>query len=189
MENGFQKYKLSKEKSLIFNVVDDYKMSVEEYYFLHMFYLTHTLASSESNLSFSYIEYGWNSNSYLSNGAKKEICKLFDLENENVFMIASETNDLKSIFSKLKLTDNEDDYSFERVGIANQKGSNRFEKLLILIRNCLAHGAYRLKYYDDVKMVIMQDQKDRNVTGRAIIKLSTLLSIAKAIDKNGLLQK
>ena len=189
MKNEFEKYRLIKEKSLLFKLQNDYELSKEEYALIHKFYLTHTLVTSESDSSFSYLEYGWISNSYVSNGAKKEICKLLDLENENVFMMASETNDLKSIYNKIKLNDNEGDYSSERVALSNQKGSNQFEKFLILVRNCLAHGVYRFKYYNDVKMVIMQDQKDRNVTGRAIIKLSTLLNIAKAIDKNGLLQK
>lgn len=189
MKKEYGKYRLIKEKSILFNANNDYELSTEEYALLYMFYLTHTLVSTESDMSFSYVEYGWNSNSYVSNGAKKEMRKLFDFENEKVFMMASEANDLKSIYNKLKLNDNESDYSSERVALSNQKGSNQFEKFLILVRNCLAHGAYRLKYYNDVKMVIMQDQKDRNVTGRAIIKLSTLLDIVKAIDKNGLLQK
>lgn len=189
MKKGFEKYKLVKEKSLLFNVHNDFELSTEEYVLIHTFYLTYTLVSSASDLSISYIGYGWKSNSYISNGAKNEICKFIDLDNESVFMVASEENNLKDIYSELKLNDNENDFSFERVALCNSKGSNRFEKFLILIRNCLAHGAYRLKYYNGAKMVIMQDQKDRNVTGRAIIKLSTLLDIAKAIDKNGLLEK
>lgn len=187
MKADYEKYKYVKEKSLLFNVKNDYELSEDEYFLIHAFYLTFTPVSSESDMSLSYIDYGWNSNSYVDNGIKTRITKLFNIDDKKVFVVASKENSLRQIYEMLNLNDNEKDYSFERIGLSNSKGSNHFEKLLILVRNCLAHGAYRLKYCENIKMVIMQDRKDSNVTGRAIIKLTTLLSIVELVDKNNLL--
>lgn len=61
-------------------------------------------------------------------------------------------------------------------------------KFFYRIRNGFAHGKYCLRLSEDnIKMVIIQDNDKYNVTGRIVVRLSTLLNFINEIDINNLI--
>ena len=80
------------------------------------------------------------------------------------------------------------DLSFERCVIGKTSENNKYLKLFYRIRDGFAHGKYCLRLSEDnVKMVVIQDDNGNNVTGRIVIRLSTLLNFITEIDINNLI--
>lgn len=80
------------------------------------------------------------------------------------------------------------DLSFERCVIGKTWENNVYLKLFHRVRDGFAHGKYCLRLSEDnIKMVVIQDDDSNNVTGRIVIRLSTLLNFITEIDINNLI--
>ena len=73
------------------------------------------------------------------------------------------------------------------IGKTTQEG-NKYTKLFYRIRNGFAHGRFALKYDSNhIKMVVIQDWDTKNVTGRIVLKLQTLLDFIETVDRNNII--
>lgn len=80
------------------------------------------------------------------------------------------------------------DLSFERCVIGITRENNKYLKFFHRVRDGFAHGKYCLRLSENnVKMVVIQDDDGNNVTGRIVIRLSTLLNFITEIDINKLI--
>ncbi len=188
MANAKQTYKYISSNSILGeNFVNEYNLSIEEYYKLYSFFVTYSLCGTQSYQKRSLKDYGWESESIQNNPQLYSSLKsILDLYQPN-FQFTNKDN-LDELFTKLNLPDGIiNDLSVER-GVLIQKGeSNHYFRLFYRIRDGFAHGKFCLRYSDNSeKMIVIQDN-DNNVTARLVIKLSTLLSFISVIDRNHLI--
>ncbi len=192
-----QRYKYIKNNSILCGVIDEYVLSIYEYSMLYSFFVTYSCCGTQSYKKRSFADYGWTNFSRKINDKKPNpsiylkdaLSGIIDLDDTSHFIFTDEDN-LKSCFVSLNLTDGMlDDYDTERVVIARTNETSRYLKLFYRIRDGFAHGKFKLVFASNrEKMVLVQDDDGHNVTARILIKLKTLLSMIKAIDKNTLIQ-
>ena len=194
-DNSTENTKPKTSKSILTDLEDEYKFTTDEYIILHLFYITHCMSNSASNKCKSLIDYGWTKNNIVDSGAKNELQKIFDIENTSQFDISGDNKSEKSLDAlknKYNLLPSKLDKDFiqEKGFIESNKNDNGYVCLFKHIRNCLAHGRYKLVYSkDNVKMVIMEDKNsDNKITARLVLKLDTLIGFIHTIDKNNLLE-
>lgn len=199
MANEKQTYQYKSEDSILSGLTDDYTLSIVEVYRLYTFYVTYSMCGSQSMKKRSIADYGWTIipalkkknqvNPTLSNtGLDTELKKVLDLESAS--FVFTDKNDLKKRFDDNNLSDGSlTDYDTERcvIGKTTQEG-NKYTKLFYRIRNGLAHGRFAMKYDSNhIKMVIIQDWDTKNVTGRIVLKLQTLLDFIETVDRNNII--
>ena len=199
MANEKQKYQYKSEDSILSGLTDDYTLSIVEVYRLYTFYVTYSMCGSQSMKKRSIADYGWTIipalkkknqvNPTLSNtGLDTELKKVLDLESAS--FVFTDKNDLKKRFDDNNLSDGSlTDYDTERcvIGKTTQEG-NKYTKLFYRIRNGFAHGRFALKYDSNhIKMVVIQDWDTKNVTGRIVLKLQTLLDFIETVDRNNII--
>jgi hypothetical protein len=199
MANEKQTYQYKSEDSILSGLTDDYTLSIVEVYRLYTFYVTYSMCGSQSMKKRSIADYGWTIipalkkknqvNPTLSNtGLDTELKKVLDLESAS--FVFTDKNDLKKRFDDNNLSDGSlTDYDTERcvIGKTTQEG-NKYTKLFYRIRNGFAHGRFALKYDSNhIKMVVIQDWDTKNVTGRIVLKLQTLLDFIETVDRNNII--
>ena len=80
------------------------------------------------------------------------------------------------------------DLSFERCVIGKTNATNKYLKLFYRVRDGFAHGKFCLRLSkENIKMIVIQDDDGHNVTGRIVIRLSTLIAFITAVDINHLI--
>lgn len=199
MANEKQTYQYKSEDSILSGLTDDYTLSIVEVYRLYTFYVTYSMCGSQSMKKRSIADYGWTIipalkkknqvNPTLSNtGLDTELKKVLDLESAS--FVFTDKNDLKKRFDDNNLSDGSlTNYDTERcvIGKTTQEG-NKYTKLFYRIRNGFAHGRFALKYDSNhIKMVVIQDWDTKNVTGRIVLKLQTLLDFIETVDRNNII--
>ena len=183
-----QTYKYRINASIVRNGLDDYSLSVEEYYRLYSFYVTYSLCGNQSIKKRYFVDYGWPSNSIKGTNLGKELHSLIDLRNNSHFCFSKENNLIEK-FEELDLQDGIiSNLEYERAVIGITNGDNNYLKLFYRIRDGFAHGRFNLRYSSQYeKMVVIQDNDSVNVTARIVIKLETLLNFIDVIDMNGII--
>lgn len=199
MANEKQTYQYKREDSILFGLTDDYALSIVEVYRLYTFYVTYSMCGNQSMKKRSIADYGWTIvpalkkknevNPTLSNtGLDTELKRVLDLESDS--FVFTDKNDLKKRFDDNNLSDGTlTDFDTERcvIGKTSQE-SNKYTRLFYRIRNGFAHGRFALKYDSNhIKMVVIQDWDFKNVTGRIVLKLQTLLDFIEAVDRNNII--
>lgn len=189
-------YAYIKEQSILYSVQNEYEFSENDYYKLYSFFVTYSMCENQSMKQRDFEKYGWESNLLeLSINSKKKKTPLYntlhdvlDLNNKN-FLFYSENKDYKKMFEDCDLHNGAiRNCDTERAVIGQSNDRNKYLKLFRHIRNCLAHGKFVLRYSsENEKMIIMQDNHNRNVTARMVLKLTTLLNFVDRIDLNGLI--
>lgn len=191
-ERAKQTYKYQECKSIIYGLEDEFWFSKDEYYLLYSFYVTYSLCGRQSLKKRKIEDYGWGTaseaKSYAKSGLKAALQNVVNLMDNSQF-IFTEENDLKDQFEALNLKDGiPDDISTERCVVARTSETNPYYKLFYRIRDGLAHGCFTLQYGKNrERMFIMQDHDSNNVTARIILKVSTLIDMAKTVNKNNLI--
>lgn len=191
-----QTYKYKKEKSIVYGIKDQYSLSKDEYYMLYSFFVTYSMCPNQSGKSKSFVDYGWGDNILVRNiNGKQQLTDLYlalknvlDLDkNEN--FIFTDKNELKEKFISLDLGDGIlHNFDTERAVIGKTNAANKYLKLFYRIRDGFAHGNFKLVFSsNNEKIVVIQDNNNTNVTGRIVIRLSTLLGFVNAVDKNNML--
>lgn len=186
---GKQTYKYKIADSILGTSRDDYELSRDEYFKLYSFYVTYSMCPGQSDKSRDFLSYGWQSNKTSEAKLSEALKSVVDLH-KNANFIFTEKNDLKDRFADLTLTDGPvADLSFERSVVGSTTAvSGNYLKLFYRIRDCLAHGKFKLRLNDSgQKFVVMQDNSKYNVTARIVIKLDTLLGFVSVVDSAGLI--
>ncbi len=191
-----QTYRYIKENSIIYNQVDDYVLSLEEFFLLYSFFVTYSVCENQSAKRRSFEDYGWKNgniqttvnNSKVVTPLGKALNEVLNFSVNKNFLFTDEDN-LRELYRKNDLVDGVlTDLDKERAVIAKTNGSNKYLKLFYRIRNGLAHGRFIFKFSStNEKMVIIQDNNRSNVTARIVIKLSTLLCFVKAVDLDNII--
>lgn len=191
-----QTYKYKKEKSIVYGIKDQYSLSKDEYYMLYSFFVTYSMCPNQSGKSKTFVDYGWGDNILVRNiNGKKQLTDLYlalknvlDLDKNKNF-IFTDKNELKEKFISLDLGDGIlHNFDTERAVIGQTNAANKYLKLFYRIRDGFAHGNFKLVFSsNNEKIVVIQDNNNTNVTGRIVIRLSTLLGFVNAVDKNNML--
>ena len=192
----------TRKNSIIKDIEDDYMLTIEEYYILYSFFVTYAMRNNQCNKSKNFKDYGWDNNLFNQKGLKSELQKVINLKDKNYFIFIDDVNkNASDYFGVLGLTYSKSkNYEGER-GVL--KSYNKIPKngylecflcFLKHIRNCLAHGNYILKINSSgEKMIIFEDKnikendENKKMTARIIVKLESLLQIIYIIDKKGIL--
>lgn len=187
-----QKYDYVKYKSILYGLKDEYTLTKEEYYLIHVFFVTNCMVNDFTSKSRDFKIYGWKDNNTNHKPLSDTLEKVLPIKNNTSYIVTRENN-LKELFSKFNLTDYPlSDLTTERFVITPEdktKNDNSYLILFLRIRNGLAHGNYKLVYSKfSEKMVIIQNRNKNNVTARIVLKLSTIINLIKAIDKNRLIK-
>ncbi len=154
-----------------FNDVDLFRIVV--------FFVFHSPCASQSSMSISLSEYGWDKpwkKPYYLNKQLRQAASNYDLlfssKGYNEMETALEKADLKESFPS--------DFSRERIcAVDNQK--NQFMSVFYHIRNAFAHGRLNMVDVDGDCVFILEDvqpnkkEEKLKVSARMIIKKSTLL--------------
>lgn len=146
------------------------------------------MCGNQSAKKRTFRNYGWESEEIINTELGKVLKQVINLGTEN--FVFTEKNELKEKFNSLSLNDGlVADLSFERCVIGKTTTvNNMYLKFFYRIRNGFAHGKYCLRLSEDnIKMVIIQDNDKYNVTGRIVVRLSTLLNFINEIDINNLI--
>lgn len=198
MAKNVSRYPYRINASILYNQTDDYSLSESEFYRLYSFFVTYSCCGNQSMKKRCFADYGWysfarsicskdepNRDVYL----KDRLSEIIDLEDKANFVFISDSDDIAICFQNCNLADGPlADKLVERAVIGKTSEPSKFLKLFYRIRDGLAHGKFILKYNENnEKMVIIQDDDGHFVTARLIIKLSTLLEIISAVDKNQLI--
>lgn len=142
------------------------------------------MAKDKSKKMKTYKDYGWKADNLNSSGVKQKLEKILLLNKSNNFIFTDKDN-LKYNFEMLNLIYPLENFDEEMAVIGITSGSGNYDKLFARIRNCLAHGGFIFKYNSMNEVVlIMEDYDQHNVSARMVIKLDTLIKIAKTINKN-----
>ena len=191
-----QTYKYKKEKSIVYGIKDQYSLSKDEYYMLYSFFVTYSMCPNQSGKSKSFVDYGWGDNILVRNiNGKQQSTDLYlalknvlDLDKNKNF-IFTDKNELKEKFISLDLGDGIlHNFDTERAVIGKTNATNKYLKLFYRIRDGFAHGNFKLVFSsNNEKIVVIQDNNNTNVTGRIVIRLSTLLGFVNTVDKNNML--
>lgn len=191
-----QTYKYIKEKSIVYGIEDQYSLSKDEYYMLYSFFVTYSMCPNQSGKSKDFVDYGWDDNVLVRNiNGKQQSTDLYlalknvlDLDKNKNFVF-TDKNELKEKFISLDLGDGIlHNFDTERAVIGKTNAANKYLKLFYRIRDGFAHGNFKLVFSsNNEKTVVIQDNSNANVTGRIVIKLSTLLGFVNAVDKNNML--
>ncbi len=184
-----QSYKYRVADSILGTEADEYRLSQEEYYRLHLFYVTHSLCKGQSLKGVDFVHYGWASNSVKNPDLEIALMSVLNLRRNSLF-IFTDKDDLATRFSENSLEDGRvDDLSSERAVVGKTSAGNNYLKLFYRIRDCFAHGKFKLRISEQgEKMVVMQDDNTSSVTARIVLKLDTLLGFIDAIDRNRVLE-
>ena len=187
MAKNKNSYKYIKGNSILGKIVDEYILTLEEYYLLYSFYVTYSLCDNQSAKKKTFIDYGWNTNKINNTDLGMALSSVLNLNRNPKFVFME--NDIDKQFLNHNLPDGElNDVDSERAVIVKSSENNNYLRLFHRIRNGLAHGKYGLCYSKkNEKMVIIQDDDTYNVTARIVIKLSTLLEFITTVDKNKIL--
>lgn len=194
-----QTYKYIIKDSILFNQIDDYALSVAEYYLVYSFFVTYSCCGKQSGKKRTFTEYGWTKFSRPNLGKtipdktlylKDNLSEIINLDDRNHFIFTTYSDDVSSCFQQINLGDGQlSDIHTERAVITRTSESNKYLKLFYRIRDGFVHGKFLLKLNENnEKMVIIQDDDGHNVTGRIVIKLNTLIELIRIIDKNNLLK-
>lgn len=77
-----------------------------------------------------------------------------------------------------------DGYTLDReFAIYTASGRTKMDALFYMVRNCLAHGSFRLHRRSDVAYIAMQSSKGERIKGRALLSMKTLRSIRQITNK------
>ena len=190
MAKTTQSYKYIKENAIISPDLDDYCLSIDEYYRIYSFYVTYSMCGNQSAKKRSFQDYGWDANTIKGvDGAvlKKALKDVLDLTKAETSFVFAKDDNLKELFTKYQLEDAPlTDIERERAVIVSAGGTNRYLNLFYRIRDGFAHGLFNLRYSTKrEKMVVIEDHDQYNVTARIVIKLDTLIQFVYAIDRNG----
>lgn len=168
-------------------IIDEYTLSESEYYKIYSFYVTYSLCKNQSAKKRTFSDYGWKDKNIQDIELANTLKRVINLYEE--CFVFTENDELAEKFNLLSLNDGLiTDLSFERCVIGKTWENNVYLKLFYHIRNGFAHGKYCLRLSEDnIKMVIIQDNDKYNVTGRIVIRLSTLLNFINEIDINNLI--
>ena len=181
-----QTFRYTKEDSILNGFEDEYIPSDGEWKILYTFYVTYCMSNNKSFKGKNYKDYGWKSETLNKSGVKPKLEKILKInKNEFFVFLKDDEDDLKTSFTELDLIHPISNWNKERAVIGKPMANNNYETFFDKIRNCLAHGGFIFKYNDSNEaMLIMEDHDSHNVTARIVIKLTTLLNIAKTINEN-----
>lgn len=182
-----QTYKYIKANSILAGTEDDFRLSINEFYLLYSFYVTHSMCRSQSAKKRDFIDYGWENNEIKQTGLKSKLVKILKLDNNPKFVFTAE-DDLREQFSNNDLLDGAlKDKDTQRAVSAKTEEANNYFKLFHRVRNGLAHGNFNLVYSSNKeRMILIQDSDGCNVTARVVLRLDTLFDFIRVIDKNGI---
>lgn len=189
------KHKFIKNQSILYGLTDEYNLSKREFFILYSFYVTYSMCGNQSLKKRTFGDYGWSCEKIEEAHERKKcltqlgiaLNSVTDLP-KNQFGFLTDKKNLSQMYKEYDLGNGKlRDYNTERAVIGKTNENNKYLKLFYRIRDGLAHGKYILKLSSNgEKMVIVQDDDTKNVTGRIVIKLSTLMSFVRAIDLNGI---
>ena len=168
----------------------------DEYYILYNFFVTYSLANTQSFKKRELTYYGWKKTGISKSGVTSKIKNILNLyNNKNFIFIKSKDygNKLLNEAASLNLKRNNLDKDFIReIGVMTNCTDNHYYSLFSHIRNCLAHGRFVLKKNKNKeRILILEDKtpgKGGKITARIIIKLNTIFKIISIIDKNDILK-
>lgn len=186
-----QEFEYREEWSIIHGLKDQFELSNDEYHILYSFYVEHSMYDDQSCRKRTWIDYGWSSNKTIANGAKDELCKVLQLYSNEDFIFTKE-DDLDTQFVMCELENGTIHNIDKERGVFAIASESILESYFIIlfsrVRNCLAHGEFVLQINtQNEKMVVMQNHYNGNVKSRCVLKLNTLLTLARTVDKSGLL--
>ena len=136
------------------------------------------------------VNYGWKNNDIDNSDAKNQLKEFLDIK-KSPFYYKKSIESLSTICKQngLNYSNLDRNFNHEKGVMKLYQDNNYYFSLFRHIRNCLAHGCYKLVYNkDNVKMFIMEDKKGKEITARFVFKLSTLLNFVHIIDKNNTLK-
>ena len=182
---SIQTYGYVKKVSIITYYGKEAKISLEEEWLMFKFFVVHNPCGDNMTWkSISFKDYGWPDKIDKPNGLRSKLDEVLSISsNQFVF---TEKDDLKEKFAATNLTDGfPEDIITERAVIGDTPGDNKHLKLFRHIRNCFCHGKYVVvKNALGHEMIIMQDNYNKNVTARIVIRKTTLMEWIRIIDKN-----
>lgn len=182
-----QTYKYLMANSILNDNRNEKRLDFSVEYLIFKFFVLNTPCIKASRRSKSLEHYGWKGKINDQNGLQENLSSIINLNSHE--FIFTDKNDLNARFEENDLVDNRlKNIDIERCVIGKTLESNKLLKLLRHIRNSLAHGKYIVvNNSQDVMTIVMQDDDQRNVTARIVLRISTLIGIIKIIDKNNLL--
>ena len=180
-------YKYIKENSILKKIVDEYNLTLEEYYLLHSFYVTYSLCDNQSAKKRTFVDYGWSTNKINDTELGIALSSVLNLNRNPEFLFVQD--DIGKQFQNHDLKDrNLINIEIERAVMVKSSENNNYLRFFHRIRNGLAHGKYCLCYSkNQEKMIIIQDDDTHNVTARIVVRLSTLLNFIIVVDRNNIL--
>lgn len=149
---------------------------------LYRYFVLETPSGDLSDQSVSFADRGWEKG--LSGALKNAMNNVLDIDDPNDFLFTTSGESLKTEFRNYKLeTPPLNDLARERgvIGVTPSEKTN-YGKLFRHIRNCLAHGNFKLIRVDDCSPVFVFEDRERrgesggspNVTARFLLKSTTL---------------
>lgn len=183
-------YRYTKEESIV--TMDhrrEERLTDNELGFLYRFYILEPLSSQQSLKAVAANKRGWRG-AYSDSGLKNYLVDILNLFSADfVFTETLEVYDLQVLFDSLDLSSGPlSDFCRERCVLTKTPGSNPYYKVFYRVRNCLAHGNFRLLKDDAVEngaFFVMEDRTrgsgSQNVTARMVFAKSTLFGWANAV--------
>ena len=168
-------------------MLDEYHLTISEAITLYSFFLIFPFYDSSSPKYRSLKDYGWEKET-ITNKLKKDLISVFNYDEFIEFVPCSS---FEKIVNERKLVVGNSHLHEQEKGIVERDKSkvHHFETITRHIRNCLAHSNYRLIMNNHTKMVLLEDRTTGQlpvVNARFILKLDTLLSWIRAIDKSSI---
>ena len=189
--NTVQEYEYYPEGSILYGINDEYCLTQNEHFILYSFFVEYSMYGDQSMRRRNWIDYGWENNETIKNGAKDALCRVLNLYKDEHFVFTRE-EDLDTQFLMTDLADGPIQSKSTERGVFAIAGESANESYFLIlfsrIRNCLAHGEFNLVYSEThEKMIVMQNHFDGNVKARCVLKLNTLLSMVRVVDMCGLI--
>lgn len=148
---------------------------------LIMFFVINTPCTDLSSSSISLNEYGWDKDIWKNEKLKKALFQVAEIERGSTFVVAHNTNEMKSACEKALLKKNFH-RNRDRERIAIFKGRyNEFLSICYHIRNAFAHGRLAMYDFENGKDIVfvLEDGIKKNgefqVRSRMVLKKSTLI--------------
>lgn len=185
-----KKLRYSKANSII--ALDDRReghLTNDEFAILYRFYVLEAPHPKQSSKCRSLASRDWRG-IYSNGGLLDELTNILDLSSSSfVFLDLLESYDAKALCENLELAGCPlGDYEHERCMVSETDGNNLYLKVFFRLRNCLAHGNFKLlesKNQSGELLFLMEDHTTnrgtQTVTARMIFRKQTLIRWAETV--------
>ncbi len=163
--------------------LDDFSLRDDELFRISVFYLLFPLNDNTCTRSRTLIDYGWKQLKF-SDELKKRLIKVSDYTS-----YVTPNADEETIKRKNLCVDDKRLLFGEKGAVeVSNTDSNLFYSILHHIRNCFAHGNYRLVLNEGKRLILFEDHTtckgSQRITARMILEFTTLLNWIDVVSNN-----